>query len=247
MVPGVVITLVATFFIVRRWFHSRIDRQPHQAKQLELRLWKQTAKRLRGGTDEEQLVLQQLHEHIKALEEEIAAGPGDDNQVKQIDIGELEQKYGIRDKTLFINSSIVLGGVIFMFILESIVELHLSLAWIAIIGSIMHLLVAGVKDIDTVLEHVEWGTLMFFAALFILMHSLERMNLIAFIGEQLSNLIETVPEGGDARLAAAVTLIIWVSGIASAFIDNIPFTTAMVPVIVALSERVNLPIEPLVW
>lgn len=50
MVPGVVITLVATFFIVRRWFHSRIDRQPHQAKQLELRLWKQTAKRLRGGT-----------------------------------------------------------------------------------------------------------------------------------------------------------------------------------------------------
>jgi len=50
------------------------------------------------------------------------------------------------------------------------------------------------------------------------------------------------------RLAGAVLLIIWVSAFASAFIDNIPYTTAMVPVVVSLADSdLGLPLAPLVW
>ena len=51
------------------------------------------------------------------------------------------------------------------------------------------------------------------------------------------------------RLAVAILLILWVSGLASAFIDNIPFTTMMIPVVKSLAEdsRLDLPLKPLVW
>merc|ERR1711974_405677 len=51
------------------------------------------------------------------------------------------------------------------------------------------------------------------------------------------------------RLAVALLLILWVSGLASAFIDNIPFTTMMIPVVKGLAENVTLglPLQPLVW
>merc|ERR1711974_144803 len=112
----------------------------------------------------------------------------------------------------------------------------------------VHLLVAGVREIEEVLEKVEWGTLLFFAALFVLMRSLEEMGLITWIGDNTAKIIAGVPPG-TPRLAAAVTLILWISAIVSAFVDNIPFATAMVPVIVILSAdpELGLPPHPLVW
>ena len=108
------------------------------------------------------------------------------------------------------------------------------------------MIASGVHDIEEVLEKVEWGTLMFFASLFILMEGLGELGLISFIGDNTAKLIEGAPEG-KARLAAAIVLIVWVSGIVSAFIDNIPFTTAMVPIIYNLHTTLNLPLTPLVW
>lgn len=51
------------------------------------------------------------------------------------------------------------------------------------------------------------------------------------------------------RLAVAILLILWVSGLASAFIDNIPYTTMMIPVVKNLADNVmlDLPLQPLVW
>ena len=116
----------------------------------------------------------------------------------------------------------------------------MNLAWIACIGAMLHMIVAGVKDIEPVIEHVEWSTLMFFAALFIMMRALDRLGLIQYFGLQVSNWISQVPPEG--RLAAAVTVVLWISGIGSAFVDNIPITGALIPVVVQLSSApLNLP------
>ena len=45
----------------------------------------------------------------------------------------------------------------------------------------------------------------------------------------------------------AIVLLLWVSGIASAFVDNIPYTAAMCPVIVQMADDLDLPLRPLVW
>ena len=100
---------------------------------------------------------------------------------------------------------------------------------------------------QSIFARVEWATLIFFAALFVFMEALDKMGLLTAIGGLVEDIILQVPEG--YRLAVALLLILWVSGLASAFIDNIPFTTMMIPVVTSLSENVvlDLPLQPLVW
>jgi len=56
----------------------------------------------------------------------------------------------------------------------------------------IHMLVAGVKDIEEVLEKVEWGTLLFFGALFVLMHTLDELGLMDFFAEGTASIISKV-------------------------------------------------------
>jgi len=187
-----------------------------------------------------------LLDFIKNLEDE-AQSTHSDKTVKYVDITDLEHKYRIKNMHLFLNSSIVLIFVILLFFLSPIFELGIDLAWIAVIGAIVLLLISGLKDIEVVLEKVEWGTLLFFAALFILMRGLEELGLISYIGDKTTEMISNVPEG-TGRLAVAVVLLMWISAIVSAFIDNIPYTAAMIPVVYQLYEAdLGLPLKPLVW
>jgi P protein len=73
------------------------------------------------------------------------------------------------------------------------------------------------------------------------------LGLISWIGKQTENVIMSVSE--DARLAVAILLILWVSAMASAFVDNIPLTTMMIRITLDLGNNpdFNLPLQPLVW
>jgi Na+/H+ antiporter NhaD/arsenite permease-like protein len=78
-------------------------------------------------------------------------------------------------------------------------------------------------------KEVEWPTLIFFAFLFIIVGAAERVGLIHLVAVQVQNL-----SAGNLMVAALLTL--WVSAIASAFIDNIPFTATMLPLLSTLHE-----------
>jgi len=160
---------------------------------------------------------------------------------------QLEEKYFIKDWPLFIKSIVILFLVIILFFMHSLLELKLTLAWIAVFGAMMHIIISNITKIEEILEKVEFGTLMFFASLFILMKTLEELGLIKWIGHQLMVVIKAVPEG-NSRLLVAILLIMWVSAFVSAFIDNIPYTATLTPVIVQLANsNLGLPLTPLVW
>jgi len=160
-------------------------------------------------------------------------------------IAELEREYVIHDKKLFIKTCCVLGGVIAMFFLESVT--HVEPAWVALLGASVLLLISTPQEIDHFLEKVEWSTLLFFAGLFIFVEGLKLMGLIRFIGDSVANLIMLADK--DNQLLVAIVIILWVSAFASAFIDNIPYTTTMIPVIIQLSDdpELKLPLLPLAW
>lgn len=163
--------------------------------------------------------------------------------VRHRDVAELEHRYGIKDPRGLKISGTILAVVIIAFFLHPV--FHIPVSWIALVGGVVMLTATNPHEIEEPLHHVEWTTLLFFAGLFVLVHSLEYLGLIGWIGEQVTTTIGSFSD--DMMLPAAIVIILWVSAIASAFIDNIPYTATMIPVVLAMCAELSLPLEPIIW
>ncbi len=131
--------------------------------------------------------------------------------------------------------------------MQSIPNLDLSLGWIAILGAILLLILADLEELESVISRVEWSTLIFFAALFVVMEALAELKFLWWIGQLTQDFINSVHE--DNRLVVAILVFLWVSALASSFIDNIPFTTVMVKIIEDLADNneFKVPLTPLIY
>ena len=96
------------------------------------------------------------------------------------DITELERQYAIKDMRGLKVSGTILCLVIVGFFLHPVV--HIAVSWIALGGAVIMLLATNPHELEEPLEHVEWTTLLFFAGLFVLVHSLQYMGVIDYIG-----------------------------------------------------------------
>ncbi|XP_041460371.1 P protein-like isoform X1 [Lytechinus variegatus] len=220
----------------------------------EIEVWRQAAVRIMVASKEENTVKALLLQKVSQLETQLRNQIYEQRHIANENLNwkekliELEQRYRITDSVLLAKCSFILIVTILLFFIHSAVDtIYLDLGWIAVIGAVALLVLADVHDIENVMHRVEWATLLFFAALFVLMEGLTELGLIEYIGNFVAGIIEDVPP--NARLAVALILILWVSALASSFIDNIPFTTAMIPIILDLAEReeLELPLQPLVW
>lgn len=143
-------------------------------------------------------------------------------------------------------SGVVLIFILGLFLVESIPEFHrLSLGWSALLGVILLLIISNRDDMDAILHRVEFSTLLFFAAMFVLMEAVERMGFITWIGSGCEEIIKSVSK--DYRLAVAIIIILWVSALTSAFVDSIPVTQMMVKIVISIAAKLSLPLQPLVW
>jgi Na+/H+ antiporter NhaD/arsenite permease-like protein len=160
----------------------------------------------------------------------------------------LRLRYGIKDMKLLKKSGAILMLVIIGFFAHSAFP-HplLTVATIALGGAVLMLLFTSPHHVEEQLDAVEWTTIIFFAGLFIMIGGLQYMGLIDSIADGISGIISRASE--DNRLMVSVVLLLWVSAIASAFIDNIPYTATMVPVVIELANDPNLGLElgPLAW
>ena len=161
-------------------------------------------------------------------------------EVKDVDrtIAYLREEYQITNVKLTIMSLGMLGFTILLFVFHGVLHMEPSIA--ALTGAMVLLAISGV-DIVEMLEHeVEWPTLVFFMALFIVIAGAEETGLIQMIAEW-------VRDASRGNLTVAVIMILWVAAIASAFIDNIPFTATMLPIVAFLNQSMNVPNDVLWW
>jgi Na+/H+ antiporter NhaD/arsenite permease-like protein len=150
----------------------------------------------------------------------------------------LKSEYRITDVKLTIMGLALLGFTIFLFIIHGVLHMEPSIA--ALTGA-MFLLVISRVDIVEMLEHeVEWPTLIFFIALFMVIAGAEETGLIQIIAEW-------VREVSGGNLTLAVIMVLWVSAIASAFIDNIPFTATMLPIVAFLNSSIPGAESGILW
>ena len=120
--------------------------------------------------------------------------------------------------------------------------LHLESATVALIGAFLLLLISakGDHDLEKVFNKIEWTTIFFFVGLFVLVGSLVETGVISLLAK--SAIAWT---GGDVTTTAM--LILWMSAIASAFVDNIPFVATMIPLIQDMGQMGVANLEPLWW
>jgi len=159
-----------------------------------------------------------------------------------------EERDAITDTTLLIQSLIVITLVIAGFMLGH--DIGIQPATIAMFGGAVLLLLHNFpldmlgqsRRVEKTLASIEWTTIFFFIGLFITVYGLEQTGVI----ESLAHYLQDVTEGD--RLSTAIA-ILWVSALASALIDNIPFVATMIPIIENMAPSLggNEALLPLWW
>ncbi len=140
----------------------------------------------------------------------------------------LEERAKITQPGNLRKAGIVGAGMLALFILGE--HFHLVPSVTALMGATVLLLWVR-PDIEEMIESVDWTTLVFFMALFIVVGSIREVGLISMIADLIGRLV------GD-NLIIAVVAIIWLSAILSTVVANIPFTAAMLPVVGFLSGTI---------
>ncbi len=143
----------------------------------------------------------------------------------------------ITNKKDFIISSVIFALAVILLVSHS--ATHLTVATIGTIIAVITLAAAG-KDALTLLKKVDYKTLVFFIGLFIVVGGLEETGILEYIADFIGKI-----SGGNAYVMIAI--ILWISAIASAFVDNIPFAATMVPVIISLANSSGIPTSTLAW
>ncbi len=137
-------------------------------------------------------------------------------------IDKLREEYKITNKGLLIQSGIILAIVIFLFIIHGMLHMEPSIA--AMIGAAILMVISKVDIVEMLEKEIEWPTLIFFIMLFVVVAGAEDTGLIQIIASWVKDI-------SRGNLVVAILMILWVSALASAIIDNIPFTATMLPIV----------------
>lgn len=148
-----------------------------------------------------------------------------------------DPKDSIHDKKAFILSCIIFLTAVVLLITHAMTGL--TVAFIGTFIAIITLIVAG-KDAGELLKKVDYPTLLFFIGLFVVVGGLEETGILVLIADFIGKI-----SGGNGKLMVAI--IIWVSAIASAFVDNIPFAATMIPIIKTLAATNGIDLSTLAW
>lgn len=149
----------------------------------------------------------------------------------------LEESSFLIDIPLMKKCIIILCLTIFGFILHQL--LHLNSATVAMAGAAILLLI-GKLDPEEVFKEIEWNTIFFFVGLFILVGGLEVTGIINMVAQWAM----TITHGNVIMMHV---LVLWLSAIGSAFVDNIPFVATMIPLIKSMGAIGHMDVTSLWW
>jgi Na+/H+ antiporter NhaD/arsenite permease-like protein len=152
-------------------------------------------------------------------------------------IMDLDARASIRDSDELRRTGPVLLLTVLAFFAHQ--ALHVEPATVALTGAAIGLLVTRV-ELEKALSGIEWTTLFFFIGLFVMVGALEATGAIEHVTEAVKDIT-----GGDR--AAELIGITWVAAAGSAVVDNIPFTTAMIPVVKELQESAGATGDDAYW
>lgn len=148
-----------------------------------------------------------------------------------------DPKEAILDKKGFIISCIIFGIAVVLLVTHA--QTELSVATIGVFIALLTIITAP-RHAKELLKGVDYKTLLFFVGLFIVVGGLEQTGVLELIAGFIGKV------AGD-NIYVMVAIIIWISAVCSAFVDNIPFAATMVPIISALAGNNPALLDALSW
>ena len=148
----------------------------------------------------------------------------------------LDEKESIQDRPLLIKSVVMTVIVVFGFIFHA--QLGLESSTIALTAAAVMLLI-GRQNVEEIVAGVEWTTILFFMGLFVVVGGLQETGIIQLLANGIIGLTQ-------GHMTLTILLILWVSAIISAFLDNIPFVATLIPLILTMGQS-GMDVTPLWW
>ena len=159
-------------------------------------------------------------------------------KLSQADVDAMpDPKEAITNKMSFAISTLIFLCAVVLLVTHA--QTGLTVAFIGTVIALVTLVVAGPKAIK-LLKKVDYKTLLFFIGLFMVVGGLEQTGILEIIAGFIGNV-------SHGNLHLMVAIILWVSAIASAFVDNIPFAATMIPVIKSLAATQGVDLSTLAW
>ena len=153
------------------------------------------------------------------------------------EVPSFQEREAIADPKTWKMSLWILGAMVIGFILHN--DLHWEPWFVSALGLCALLFFGKNTDMDEHFAEVEITLLVFFMALFILVGGVEHSGFLRYIGQFIIPFVQE-------DLLTATILLMWVAAFLSAAIDNIPFTAAMIPIILGM-EAQGVNVTPLWW
>jgi len=150
---------------------------------------------------------------------------------------DFSNKEKLADPQTWYAALVVLATMIVLFIIHQ--ALHWEPWMVAVLGLTILLFIGKNVDMDRTFQDVEMSLLMFFASLFVLVGGVEHSHFLEYLGQYIRPFVES-----DLLLASIV--LMWGAAILSAMIDNIPFTAAMIPILLGMEQQ-GINVTPLWW
>jgi Na+/H+ antiporter NhaD/arsenite permease-like protein len=151
---------------------------------------------------------------------------------------ELDHTRAINDPERLRITLYAMGLIVILFFIHH--TLHINASFAAFIGLSIALLLLQPKP-EELFGNINWSVLVFFSGLFVIVGGVESSGLLHLFGNRLA-VLATEP----GMLLIACLLLMWVSAVLSAMVDNIPFTLTMIPIILGLDSQ-GAHVAPLWW
>ena len=118
-------------------------------------------------------------------------------------------------------------------------QTHLTVSFIGVLIALITMIGAG-KNAWMLVRRIDYKTLLFFVGLFIVVGGLEQTGVLKLMAQFIGNI-------SNGNITLMLAIIIWISAIASAFVDNIPFAATMIPIINNLAATQGVSLSVLAW
>ncbi|XP_037953860.1 P protein-like [Teleopsis dalmanni] len=232
LLVGILLAMAVSYMYLRIMFINSAKMQFKENAEVErlrrvIKLMKHTAKGISEYSKDESAMKSVVINKVHTLRHQLrrlGKMPQPPKNYEEI-LESYQTKYRIHNNVLLAQCCCVLFFVMALSLSRFAQNFYLTVGWTTMLGAILILILIDREDLESILHRIEWTTIIFFAAFFVFTRALSMMGLFDFLQIRTQQTIMNLDE--EHRLWVSILILLWVSGLGSAILNNKPVSTML--------------------